>query len=217
MKNTTIALLQSILAFIIIIVNTGLYFTVWLNLNKVNLTVNNEQTENVQKSKNLILISAILHIVFAVIIAIVTVSIVYNKQKLEEHMNILIYLALFLSCILMLASGIVGAIVATNLQCYKTDENIKKAWENASYTAVYGILGVILILLVQAFTRRSEIKLTALNYLTSNVTPPPKYDVFTGRKANLPSVLTDSVVQKNLKSNMMPMYHPNSIVDDEMI
>jgi len=213
MRNTTFALLQSILAFIALIVTTAFYSTALASLHKVDLPPNSESemSDNIKRSKKILLITIATQIAFALVIAGVSMVIVYNNEKLDKHMTPLIYIALVLSGLLLLASGVVGTIIAVNLQCYKFEKNIENAWTFSTYGAITGVVGSFLMLIMQGFTRRQSIKETALRYLSKGVEPqPPRYNVFTGKRASLPSALNEQLVSEGWRSGAMPSYHPRA-------
>lgn len=214
MKRTNIALLQAFLALMVIIANASLHTMALIELNKMaSLKPTDNGYAQIQNCKKILLIAIFVQFVAAVIMIAVSIVIIANKKSLDKHMSKLIYFALFLSGMLMLASGVIGAYVSSQLQCFKYLNHVDKAWNYTVYTAVIGILGVIVILITQAFIRRSSIKAATLRYLgAAALPPPPKYDVFTGKlKAEMRSgcALDGKCIERGWHGAKMPTYHPS--------
>lgn len=160
MKAVTVAAIQSVFALIATIINASMqaYGLSELNKSKVN-------NADIETAKKLLLASVIFQFVAAVLMTIVAILIIVNRQKLENHMNKLIYVALFLSGCFLLIGGALGASVAVRLQCYRSDDNVNNAWRMSAITAGVGVTATLSLLLIQSVLRKEKIKSKAYDYL----------------------------------------------------
>ncbi len=182
-KNTTIALIQSVIALLAILTNASLQSIGLSELNKS--LVNNVDVED---AKKLLFTAIMLQFVAAVLMITVFVLLIVYREKLQQHMNKFIYVALTISGLLLLIGGSLGASVAVRLQCYRIDPNVNKAWQMASITSVVGIVGTIVLLLIQVFMQRETIKGAAREYLTHKyVRVPTHKPVAAPKKAPMPA------------------------------
>jgi len=68
-------------------------------------------------------------------------------------------IAVLVSGVGILALGSISASVASKLQCYRTsDANVYTAWKWTSMTAISGILGAMLMLVIKVLASRRELK-----------------------------------------------------------
>ena len=169
-KHTTIALIQSVFALVVVVINASLQTIGLINLNQT--TIDNQ---DIQDAKRFLLGAAIAQFIAAVLMITVAILIIVYKEKLQQHMNKLLYAALVVSGLLMIVGGSLGASAALRLQCYKSDTNVQKAWEMSSITAILGIVGAFIMLLIQAFVKRETIKDIARQYLTTKTIKVPTY------------------------------------------
>jgi len=191
MKNTTIALIQSLIALLAILTNASLQSLALAELNKSPL-----MNADVDDAKKLLLITVILQFVAAILMITATILLIIYRNKFQQHMNKFVYIALVLSGFLLLVGGSLGAAVAVRLQCYRGDPHVESAWQKASISSAIGIVGTILLLIVQAFTRKETIKSAAREYLTHKYIRVP-----THRPIPVPKAAT-------YKKAPMPAYHP---------
>nr|QBK87827.1 MAG: hypothetical protein LCMAC202_01730 [Marseillevirus LCMAC202] len=186
-KHTTIALIQSVFALVAVVVNASLQTNGLLNLNQTNV-----DNQDIQDAKRFLLAAVIAQFIAAVLMITVAILIIVNKEKLQQQMSKFLYAALIISGLLMLVGGSLGAAAAVRLQCYKADMYVKKAWEMSSITAILGIVGTFILLLIQTFVKRETIKGIARQYLTTKTITVPTY---------LP-------VGQQKKKAAMPAFHP---------
>nr|QBK87354.1 MAG: hypothetical protein LCMAC201_02640 [Marseillevirus LCMAC201] len=163
-KHTTIALIQSIFALIVLVINASLQVTGLVHLNQTTL-----DNQDIKDAKNFLLGAVIAQFIAIILMITVSILIIIYKAKLQLYMSKLLYTALVISGLLMLVSGSLGANAAVRLQCYKNDFYVKKAWEMSSISAILGIGGTFILLLIQAFIKRDTIKDIAREYLTTKV------------------------------------------------
>lgn len=176
-KHTTIAIIQTVIALIAIITNITLQVDALMQLNK-SVTKN----VDIEDSKRMLLSSILLQSIAAVLMIIAFVILIVKREQLQAHMNKFIYAALIISGLLLLVSGSLGGATAVRLQCYRGDADVNKAWNRASMTSVIGVVGTVLLLLIQVFTRKEDIKSATRDYLTHKYVrvpthkpvPPPK-------------------------------------------
>ena len=200
-KNTTIALTQSVVALLAILINAILQSIGLSELNKS--LVNNVDVED---AKKLLFIAIMLQFVAAVLMITVLILLIVYREKLQQHMNKFIYVALIISGLLLLIGGSLGASVAVRLQCYRGDPNVDKAWQRASITSVIGIVGTIVLLLIQVFTQRETIKGAARDYLTHEYIRRPTHKPIQRptHKVQMPN--QKPVQMPNQKPVQMPNY-----------
>ena len=182
-KHTTVALIQSIIALIAILANASFQSIGLSELNKAA-----KSNLDIEYAKRMLLTSVILQFAAAIMMITVSIVLIFNRQKLQQHMSKLIYFALIISGLLLLVGGSLGATVAVRLQCYRGDPHINKAWQQASISSVIGIVGTIVLLMIQAFTRKEELKGAAREYLThQTVRVPTHKPVGPVQKAPMPA------------------------------
>ncbi len=182
-QHTTIALIQSVIALIVIIINASLQTMALTDLNKSNLT-----NEDVQYAKRILLIAIIAQFIAAVVMITVIVLILVYRNQLERYISMFVYSSLMLSGALLIVSGGLGATIAVRLQCYRSDPNVEQAWKAATITSVTGIAGALVLLLIQSFVKREKIKGMARQYLVQ--------DAVSQKRPQLP------------QRTVMPVHHP---------
>ena len=87
------------------------------------------------------------------------------RMTLQIHMSKMIYAALLVSGLLLFVGGGIGSAISVKLQCNRGNERIEKAWKATTASALVGVLGTIVLLAIQGFTRRSSLRDTALKIL----------------------------------------------------
>ena len=169
-KHTTIALLQSLVGLMAIIANSSLQAIGLSHIRKA--THNNPK---IKEAERLLLISVVTQFVAAVLMVTALVLILVYRQKFQEHLNTLAYAALILAGVLLLVGGAMGSTVALRLQCYRADPHVNKAWEMATWSAVVGVLGAMMLLFIQTFVKRDSLKEIARNYLNNTTVKIPTH------------------------------------------
>jgi len=157
MKNTSISIIQAIIVVIITLLNASFQLYSLVQLNKVH-GLNSE----VQEAKHLLLNVIITQYIIAIFMALVAFLVFAYRHKLGSNtkfVNLIVYLGLIFATITMFSGGVIGAIVASKLQCLKADPHVENAWRYTSVSAITGIVGTILVLLVQGFIRRDQMNL----------------------------------------------------------
>lgn len=168
MKHSTVGILQTIVAMLAIIANIGLQITGSIALGKA--TTDNP---DIATAKRILTGSIITQILAVILIGSVLSVIVFAKDAFSGGTSVWIYIALVTAGILLLIGGSLGATVAMKLQCYRSDPNVQKAWQMSTISAVIGIVGAMLMLVVQGFLKREEIKVRVLKQLAPRKPNPP--------------------------------------------
>ncbi len=159
-KHSTVALVQSVIGLLAIITNASLQAYGLGELNKVS-TSNAE----INDAKNLLMGAILTQFIAAILMIVALVLLVIYRQKFQLYMDNFIYIALILSGLLLIVGGSMGSAVAMRLQCYRSDPHVQQAWATATYSAIIGIVGAIVMLTIQAFVKRDTIKDIAREYL----------------------------------------------------
>lgn len=132
----------------------------------------------VASAKKTLMISFIIQYV-AVAMMIGATAYIIIKPDDAPMVNGLAYGSLFLSTGILFFGSILAIQTAMKLQCLKiNDKNVETAWKMATISSVIGIVGVLLILLVQAYVHREKIQTRTLQYLAPKVpAPASQYDL----------------------------------------
>ena len=141
MKSTTVALFLSIICMIALIGNAILHVTGVMLLNDL-------QDPQLQQARKLLLGIALAE---SLLVMCLFIMIIYISRNSDT--TILSYLLLFLSICTIFASGVISAIVASQLQCLKTTLEITQTWQYATGAAVSGILSTVMLLLILLFSK----------------------------------------------------------------
>lgn len=162
MQNVTVSLLQVIVIFIMTLVNATLQTIAYRNIKKSQLT-----NSDITKAAKLLLGSLISQYVTAFVMIAVAAYMIANRNTAlnDNTQKVLVYGFLVLSTSALLTGGVIGASVSTKLQCFRNYNEIEQAWQKSTISATSGILGTVLVLLIQAFIRRDTLKKKALEYM----------------------------------------------------
>ena len=199
MKVTTITLIQTVLALLIVVANAIFQTMSLLSLNKTT-----NSNADIDQAKKLLFVSIITQFIASLLLVIVAIVIIIYREKFQTHMNALIYFALIVGILLMLTGGSLGATAAFRMQCYRTDINVNSAWKQSMLTVLLGILGTMLTLIIHAFVRRGDIKeylRTALT--TKRITVPTHVAVETQIQVPQP-VISKPVIDVPSKVQKIP-------------
>lgn len=180
MNNFSVNLIQIILILMITLINICLQAYALYTIKSID----NDQV-NLKKVHETLLLSLIIQFISFVVMIFMIVFIVYYKDSTKSFISLLTYIGIFITSTIMFFGGAINAFVANKLQCYRADKNINIVWQMSTINAISGILGTMLVLIIQAFIKRDYLKTQALNYLQNN-------------KANMP---------ENIASNI-PIYNP---------
>jgi len=144
-----IFLIQALFAISITILN------IWLQI--IALTALNKASENddIKVAKQLLLTCIITQIVSVLLLLTVIIILIIYRKNIPTKF---IYTGLFISGILLLLNGSLSATVTLRLQCYRSDSNVYTAWKWTSMTAISGILGAMLMLVIKVLASRRELK-----------------------------------------------------------
>jgi hypothetical protein len=146
---------QCLLTFLIVLANASLQTLSYLKLNDKSVPKNND----IDMAKQYLISSMFAQYLSSFLMLVAVALLYYKREEYAVHMSKLIYLMLVFSTLVMFSGGVLGAMAATKLQCYKKDSvNINTAWNMTTITAVSGILGMILILTIQAFMHKKTLE-----------------------------------------------------------
>jgi MFS family permease len=159
-KHTTIATVQSLIGVLAILANAGMQAASLYYLNKTAVKI-----DDVDGIKKILIGSFVSQFIAAALMITALVMLIRNRKEYEKHMSKIVYGILIISGVLLLVGGSLGATVAMRLQCYRSDPNVEKAWRLCTISAVVGIMGAMIMLVVQGFARRKEIKQQVLRYV----------------------------------------------------
>lgn len=162
MNTLYVTLIQSFLALFITLFNAILQIIAYSQLGNTSNGMATIETptalQQISTARQMLLASFSSQLIAFVLLGIVIFFVLRNREKFKEQMNILVSLSLFISTFLMFIGGVVGAIAAGYLQCYRTNTKIDFAWRMSTITALTGILGSGITLLIQGFLRRDKTK-----------------------------------------------------------
>lgn len=144
MKSTTAALFLSILSMLALLVNVVLHASSVLLLK-------DETDPKLVQSRTLLLGTAIIEAVFVVFLFVMIIYIFRNSVA-----NVWSYLLLFLSGSTIFASGVISALVASQLQCSVANQAVKEAWQYTASGAASGIIATVLLLVIQGFASKGS-------------------------------------------------------------
>ena len=154
MHNTKISTIQAVLVLIVTLLNAS--FQTY-SLQQLRKTAVNDPL--IDEAKNILLNTVITQYIIAVFVAIMAFILFAYRHRISESklVNVIVYLGLIVSTVVMFVGGVFGALVASKIQCFKQDKNVHNAWRYSTVSAINGIVGTILVLLVQGFIRRDNI------------------------------------------------------------
>lgn len=80
-----------------------------------------------------------------------------KKDRILQHVPILVNISLLIAGVLLLVSGGYSSAAAIDLQC-EEESKFLPIHRNASFSAIVGIVGAFLLLVTQAFIQKSTVK-----------------------------------------------------------
>jgi len=171
-SSKTVNMMQTTIATTAILANAVLHTIGFSALGKTTST-----DPAVASAKKTLMISFIIQYI-AVAMMIGSTAFIIIKPN-SPMVNGIAYGSIFVSTGILFFGSILAINTAMKLQCLKTNyPHIETAWKMATISSVIGIIGVLLILLVQAYVHREKIQTRALQYLGPKVSQPtPQYDV----------------------------------------
>lgn len=160
MKFLTTILLN--LAIACILVNSGLQLAALFELNSLK-----DETTELSQTKRILLSAVILGFVSGALLstALILLYMYSNSTSVTPYMMLL------LAGLCLLAGGVLGGTVAFRLQCQRgTQDSPKdKAWQYCSYSSMIGVIGTLVLLFLEGFDRRSQIKQQVIKVLSEPV------------------------------------------------
>jgi hypothetical protein len=189
MKVTTITLIQSILALLIVFSNAIFQTKALLSLNRATTT-----NSDLDQAKKLLLISVLTQFIASIILIVITILIIVYWKQYQTHMSKAVYFSLVMGILLMLTGGSLGAVAAFKMQCYRTDLNVNSAWKQSILTILFGLSGTMITLIIHAFIRREDIKGYVRTALTTKKITVPTY-VRVEEKPIVEKVVTKPIVE----------------------
>lgn len=165
-----VAITQSVIGLLAILANAGMQTYGLLELNKYKPPA---PIPDIEEAKKLLLGAILIQFISGILM--ITALILFSIHREKFTSNTFSHAILFLAGVLLLVGGSIGSTVSLRLQCYRSDANVAVAWNMATYSAIIGISGAILMLLIQAFVKRKAIKGKALQYLTTEYVPRATY------------------------------------------
>jgi hypothetical protein len=148
----TVSIVKLIVIFLTLFVSSILQFIAFSETSKSDDVF-------VKSAHKHLLRAAIMNLVFVIVTILIFVYIFYKKSTLLATTPILINVMLLLLTVSLFVSGVYSSLAASDLRCVKDTTQNTKSIHNAhlysSICAVMGIVGVVLVLLVQAYLRVS--------------------------------------------------------------
>jgi len=164
-----IVVFQTFIALALTLTNASLQAYALAQINKADLK---DSDLKVSEVKNMLLGSVVSQFLTAILLMVIFVLLFVYREKYQKHIGWMIYAGLSISTFLMFVGGVIGATAATRLQCYKKLPHVYEAWRMSMLTGVMGILGTMMIMFVQAFLKRHEIKEQATKLLATRPVAP---------------------------------------------
>jgi hypothetical protein len=166
-SHVTAAIIQAFFGLTAIIASGALQAYALSEMQKSSL-----KTSDLDNIKQLLTGTVIAQFIAALILLVALIMILARGK--DGDVSGFAYTALIAAGLLLFASGVVSANIAMRLQCYRNDPNIQVAWQMSTYSAIVGIVGSILLLVVQTFVRKDTLRDKALYHLATEMKRVPR-------------------------------------------
>lgn len=148
--------------------NAGLQAYSFYELNGITPT-----NSSITEAKHLLLASFIAQIIAALFMLVAIILAITHRTS--PNAKKWVFVALVLATIFLFGGGVLGAISAMNLQCFRKMLPVETAWQMASISAVIGIVGTVLVLIIQTYMAKESIKKALREQLITEYVKQPLY------------------------------------------
>ena len=163
MEANTVTSIQIVFIILLIFASAIMQTISLVNVDKASKSTAITADE-LKKTKDLLLISIIMQFVAVAIFVGVGIY-MFTKRATMTKTGTMLKIGFIAGVFVLLVGGSIGASAAINLQCSKSDTHLKSAWDMSMISALIGIMGTMLTLVVYALRKRKTITDKARDYL----------------------------------------------------